>query len=525
MSNYFSTLTDGFICVSYLLGFVCVCAVMFGWQRPSAGPSYIGQNSTTSVVHLSPTAVLTSNCSDSAPPFAYPGSADCLAMTIVSTAVSTHVNTLAYSEGLHEAGHCNDSAYACRMSGSPAGSTSNTLCGTVCFEAATDSVAVCDLEDIPLPSDYSGADEVKVHHFVDNSLEMICHPPPKSADLLTVPACLCSNGGTNVSPGDCVPYVSAGDNMLFISPGDNVPCVSACDVVCERLDIKRHSFAPVCCDGFDACAGQLSGGEASGLADVQQPAMSPAGNTDGGVVKSSVNTQHHDNRLWPDNLGADEDSFPNAAVNKKCLISYASAISNLAVPRGELRKRSAANVLIHGWARHFPHDSVPVCLSHDNVFPIVSSTALSTVQGSVRQCQGKRPFVGMDESSTNWPVSCLPVSLVDKRFMQNRQLDDSVLPSVTTVFTAVTGQCVEQPRHIAFCTGQAMPCSSSSSVVFGVPEFLQPSVSMSVCMYQAGSFQAAQRAADCKAEQDIELARQKTQYHSGPVMYSHRYNS
>lgn len=157
------------------------------------------------------------------------------------------------------------------------------------------------------------------------------------------------------------------------------------------------------------------------------------------------------------------------------------------------------------------------------------------------------------------------VNMVDKRFMQNREVSDedllgymanasadslakvepvSYTPGIfsSAAAAAATRGRVNSSDSYNSGTGsytQVGEVGSSSAqgqrdsnrwtpptavqtegVIFGVPDFLQPACDVTAKTYQPGSFMAAKAAAAQKAEEEYKVAREKKQYSSAAVLYS-----
>ena len=151
------------------------------------------------------------------------------------------------------------------------------------------------------------------------------------------------------------------------------------------------------------------------------------------------------------------------------------------------------------------------------------------------------------------------VSVVDKRFMQNREVSDedllgymanastdplvkvepvSYVPGIfSSAASATQGQVNTSDAYVSGVgshTGVGgmdargdqdanrwnPSMAQTEGVIFGVPDFLLPASDVTAKMYQPGSFMAAKVAAAQKAEEEYEVARKKKQYSSAPVMYS-----
>ncbi|XP_076466374.1 uncharacterized protein LOC143297779 [Babylonia areolata] len=157
------------------------------------------------------------------------------------------------------------------------------------------------------------------------------------------------------------------------------------------------------------------------------------------------------------------------------------------------------------------------------------------------------------------PAAVPKVSMVDKRFMQNREVSEEDLlgymvqtsadpltniqpvsytpgifssgasslsspatsvpeeaPTAATSEGETTKQAAETTKPAAQTT---KPAAQTEGVIFGVPDFLQPAT-VTATSYQPGSFMAAKEAAAQRAEEQYEEARKKTQYSSAPVLYA-----
>ncbi|KAL8591818.1 hypothetical protein ACOMHN_047078 [Nucella lapillus] len=172
-----------------------------------------------------------------------------------------------------------------------------------------------------------------------------------------------------------------------------------------------------------------------------------------------------------------------------------------------------------------------------------------------------------DSSSTKAPGP--KVGMVDKRFMQNREVSeedllgymarttsDDPLTKVQPVsytpglFSAAAGSALHRPpsdekaatsnsrmnqapSEEAIATSETFkptdkasqpanqaskPAGQTEGVIFGVPEFLQPAA-VAATSYQPGSFMAAKEAAAQRVEEAYAEARKKRQYSSAPVLY------
>ena len=162
-------------------------------------------------------------------------------------------------------------------------------------------------------------------------------------------------------------------------------------------------------------------------------------------------------------------------------------------------------------------------------------------------------------SKTTVTMPTIPkLNVVDKRFMQNREVSDedllgymvnastdplvrvepvSYIPGtfscaadasqrqVTTSdpYTSSTGPHTEEgdmDTQGQQGTNRAKPSTAETEgVIFGVPDFLLPASDITAKTYQPGSFMAAKEAAAQKAEEVYEIARKKKEYSSAPVLY------
>nr|KAG5703955.1 hypothetical protein BaRGS_020552 [Batillaria attramentaria] len=114
---------------------------------------------------------------------------------------------------------------------------------------------------------------------------------------------------------------------------------------------------------------------------------------------------------------------------------------------------------------------------------------------------------GFSQPSTGKPT--IPkMNLVDKRFMQNRELP------IDDLLSEMEDSSKDILQHVKPVSYQPGIFSKSA-----VSDFLQPAAGVEAKVYQPGSFMAAKEAAAQRAEEGYEASRRKKQYSSAPVMY------
>ena len=146
------------------------------------------------------------------------------------------------------------------------------------------------------------------------------------------------------------------------------------------------------------------------------------------------------------------------------------------------------------------------------------------------------------------------VTMVDKRFMQNREASDEdllgYLAQTSSDPLAKVQAVAYKPGTFSLAAANSVsvnnlsapeperqerplppseaedrdkkgdiPEAQTRGVIFGVPDFLEPAANIEAMTYQPGSFMAAKEAAAKRAEEQIEESRRKKLYSGAPVLY------